>query len=509
MAEQDLHFGSDAGRIAISSPGRTPLTYAALAAQVEQTRCALARAGVRPGDAVATIFPNGPEALAATIGIASCAAVAPLNPAYTAEEIDFYLADLSTRAVVLHRDAGAPAAAAARRRGVPVLVLDPDPSGPAGAFTLEATGRAAPADVAPRPADVALLLHTSGTTARPKLVPLTRARLRRSASHIAAALHLTPGDVCLNVMPLFHVHGLIGAALSSLCAGATVCCTPGFNALRFYAWLEESGATWYTAVPTMHQAVLARNPAQRPSRLRLVRSCSSPLPETIATGLESRFEVPVLNAYGMTEATHQVACTPLPPGARRPGSVGVPTGPEVGVLGEGGQLLPAGARGEIVLRGDTIIDGYEKPAAANESAFAGGWFRTGDEGLVDTDGHVTLTGRLKELINSGGEKISPYEVEDLLLRHPAVSQAVCFALPHRTRGEVVGAAVVLCAEGQADDRVLRRFTADHLSAFKIPQTIVMIDQLPKGPTGKLQRIGMARLLGLDGRDGEPDTELPE
>jgi acyl-CoA synthetase (AMP-forming)/AMP-acid ligase II len=503
MPLHELLSRGEAGRIAVVAPGRLPLTFMALRGQVERAQHVLVSAGVQPGDAVALICPNGPEALTATLGIASCASVAPLNPAYTAEELDFYLSDLAVRAVVLHPDAGKAGVVAARRGGVPAFVLTPQPAGPAGTFDLaanESLDRRGPARSELRSPDVALLLHTSGTTARPKLVPLTRGRLLRSASNIAAALGLTMDDVCLNVMPLFHVHGMIGAALSSLAAGAAVFCAPGFNALRFYAWLEQSRASWYTAVPTMHQAVVARGHARGARRLRLVRSCSSPLPESVAVKLESHFQVPVVNAYGMTEATHQIACSPLRPAGRKPGSVGLPTGPEVAVLGETGSLLPAGARGEIVLRGGTIIDGYEQPAGANAAAFANGWFRTGDEGVVDADGHISLTGRLKELINSGGEKISPYEVEDLLLRHPAVSQAVCFAIPHRTRGEAVGAAVVLRGDGQADERALRRFAADHLSAFKVPQTVVLLAQLPKGPTGKLMRIGMARALGLDAGD---------
>jgi oxalate---CoA ligase len=502
MFNDSLFVGFDETRVAVSAPGRAPMTYAALAVQVERTMEALARAGVGRGDAVATAVPNGPEALVATIGIATAAAVAPLNPSYTEPELDFYLSDLSARVVVLHADAGDAAVSAARRFGVPVLVLRPDVAGPAGTFDLVPAGgglNSARTDAAVRPADVALLLHTSGTTARPKLVPLTRAQLRRSASNIATALGLTPDDICLNVMPLFHVHGLIGAALSSLGAGASVCCTPGFNALRFSTWLAEMEATWYTAVPTMHQAVLARDRGpRRKAHLRMIRSCSSPLPESVATALESTFGVPVLNAYGMTEATHQVACTPLAPGGRKPGSVGVPTGPEVAVLGDDGRLQPTGGRGEIVLRGDTIMGGYEQPDGANASAFAGGWLRTGDEGVVDADGHLTLTGRLKELVNCGGEKISPYEIEDVLLRHPAVAQAVCFAVSHTSRGEAVGAAVVLRPDAAANERALRRFVADHLSAIKVPETIATIDQIPKGPTGKLQRIGMARLLGLEG-----------
>jgi acyl-CoA synthetase (AMP-forming)/AMP-acid ligase II len=350
------------------------------------------------------------------------------------------------------------------------------------------------------PDDVALLLHTSGTTSRPKLVPLTQRNILASAHHIGATLGLTSADRCLNIMPLFHIHGLIGAVLSSLAAGGSVFCTPGFNALKFFAWLDEAAPSWYSAVPTMHQAILARADRNRDiiarRRLRLIRSSSSSLPPPVMAELEATFGCPVIESYGMTEAAHQMTSNPLPPRPRRAGSVGPAAGPEVAVLDESGRPLPAGTPGEVAIRGPNVTAGYVANPAANAAAFTDGWFRTGDQGVLDAEGYLTITGRLKELINRGGEKISPREVDDLLMSHPAVAQAVTFALPHDKLGEEVAAAIVLREGKNASERELRDFVAERLADFKVPCKVVFLAEIPKGPTGKLQRIGLAAKLGL-------------
>ncbi len=507
MTLLDLLGGRDDSSPAIGAVEGGVLSSGQLRAEIARHARALAGCDIGRGDAVALVAPNGPEALVATLAVAEVACVAPLNPAFTEAEFRFYLEDLGARAVVVSGECGVVAARAADACGLPVLVLRQGAAG-VGSFELDLPALRSPRGARdPRHAEgTALLLHTSGTTSRPKLVALGRESLCRSARAIGASLHLGPADVCLNVMPLFHVHGLIGAALSSLAAGGGVCCAPAFNPHRFLRWLEASGATWYTAVPTIHQTVVARAgsaagvaPQIRRS-LRFVRSCSSPLPMSVRGGLADVFQVPVINAYGMTEATHQVSCTPFPPAGNGPGcrqGVGLSTGPDVRVLGANGEWLLAGEPGEIALRGATVITAYERPEEANHTSFHEGWLRTGDEGVIDGEGGITLTGRLKELINSGGEKISPYEVEDVLLRCPGVSEAVCFAVPHRSRGEAVGAAVVLGQEGGADEKALRRFAAGQLAAFKVPERILVLDRLPKGPTGKLQRIGMAARLGIE------------
>jgi acyl-CoA synthetase (AMP-forming)/AMP-acid ligase II len=344
------------------------------------------------------------------------------------------------------------------------------------------------------------VLHTSGTTSRPKIVPLRHVNVAASAHHIGQCLALGPGDVCLNIMPLFHIHGLIAAVLASLAAGGAVVATPGFNAFRFFGWFNEARPTWYTAVPTMHQALLplaARNqPAIAAGRLRFIRSSSASLPPQAMLDLEQAFGVPVIESYGMTEAAHQMASNPLPPRPRFPGSVGIAAGPEVGIMDDQGRLLASGELGEVVIRGRNVTSGYENNPAANATAFADGWFRTGDQGTLDEQGYLRLTGRLKEIINRGGEKVSPLEVDAILMEHPAVAQCLTFALPHPKLGEEVAAAIVLRDGAQADQQGLRDFVSARLSDFKVPRRIVFLDEIPKGATGKLQRIGLAEKLGL-------------
>jgi acyl-CoA synthetase (AMP-forming)/AMP-acid ligase II len=303
-------------------------------------------------------------------------------------------------------------------------------------------------------------------------------------------------------MPLFHIHGLIAGVLAPVSAGSSVCCTPGFNALKFFAWMDEAAPTWYTAVPTMHQAILSRAPKNldviRRHRLRFIRSSSSSIPPQVIRELEEVFGAPLVESYGMTEATHQMASNPLPPAVRKPGTVGLPAGPEIAIMGEDGTLLPRGGVGEIVIRGPNVTAGYENNPKANAEAFVNGWFRTGDQGTMDAEGYLSLTGRLKEIINRGGEKISPREVDEVLMDHPAVSQVVCFAIPHAKLGEEVGAVVVLRESAQVTERELQAFVAQRLADFKVPAKVLFLDEIPKGATGKLQRIGLAARLGLGG-----------
>jgi acyl-CoA synthetase (AMP-forming)/AMP-acid ligase II len=457
--------------------------------------------GIGRNDRVAIVLPNGPEMATAFLSVAACATTAPLNPAYRAEELDFYLSDIGARAILVAEDEAGPAVTVAEKLGIGVLRLIALRDAPAGSFRIEgkAIGPAAAPELA-QPDDVALLLHTSGTTSRPKLVPLSHANLAASARHIGATLALSASDRCLNIMPLFHIHGLIAAVLSSLASGGSVFCTPGFNALRFFHWLTDAKPSWYTAVPTMHQAVLARA-ARNPeilaaTKLRFIRSSSASLPAQVMGELEATFGCPVIESYGMTEAAHQMASNRLPPGLRKAGSVGAAAGPEVAVMAPDGALLTTGETGEIVIRGPNVTVGYEKNPDANASAFAHGWFHTGDQGVLDEDGYLRVTGRLKEIINRGGEKISPLEVDDVLMDHPAVAQVVTFAMPHDKLGEEVAAAIVLREGSVASEGDIRTFASGRLADFKVPRRIVILEEIPKGATGKLQRIGLAAKLGL-------------
>lgn len=475
------------------------MAYGALRTQIDRTGEALNASGVGRGDAVALVLHNGPQAAASFVAVASAAAAAPLHPGLTQREFAENLESLRARALIVDGSAPVTASSAALKLGVPVFQLEP--THPGGAFRLLTGRRVRAARPGPaRPGDTALLLHTSGTTAHPKLVPLTHANLSASARSVARTLRLGAADTCLNIMPLFHIHGLAGVLLASLWAGATVTAAPGFHAMRFFRWLDGLKPTWYSAVPTMHQAVLqrsARNPEVLASHtLRLIRSSSAALPPTVLADLEDRFDCPVIEAYGMTEAAHQMASNPLPPGRRKPGTVGAPAGPEVAVMDSSGNLLPARSTGELVIRGPNVTAGYVDNPAANATSFTNGWFRTGDQGFRDDDGYFTITGRLKELINRGGEKISPREIDEVLLQHPSVAQAVAFAAPHPKLGEEVGAAIVL-DEGSGLTRAqVRAFAAERLAAYKVPRIVRFVEAIPKGPSGKLKRVGLARDLGI-------------
>ncbi|MDB5373409.1 MAG: Fatty-acid-CoA ligase FadD7 [Belnapia sp.] len=484
---------------AIRAPDRPPLRYAGLRALAGRTVAALNAIGIGRGDRVAIVLPNGPEMAAAFVTIAGGATTAPLNPAYKDEEFEFYLLDLKARALVVQQGVETPARAVAQRLGVPVLELVPGAA--AGEFTLAGGSPGAAAKPgAAGPDDVALVLHTSGTTARPKIVPLTHTNVTASAGNIARTLALGPQDACLNVMPLFHIHGLIAATLASLAGGGAVICTPGFNALRFFGLLDAERPSWYTAVPTMHQTILAR--AERNAEiiarapLRFIRSSSASLPAQAMKDLATIFSAPVIESYGMTEASHQMCSNPLPPGAQKPGIVGLPAGPEVAIMDDDGTMLPKGEIGEVVIRGRNVTLGYEANPEANAKAFTNGWFRTGDQGMFDADGYLMLTGRLKELIKRGGEQVSPLEVDGVLSEHPAVAQALTFGIPHPMLGEEVGVAIVLREGLAVTERELRDHAAKHLADFKVPRKVVFLEEIPKGATGKLMRIGLAEKLGI-------------
>ncbi len=487
------------GERVIGAPGQPWASARHLQALAAETRQTLRQAGVGAADRVAIVLPNGPEMAAAFLTVAASCCSAPLNPAYKADEFEFYLSDLKPAAIVLAAGDSGAAAIVAERLAIPVLALEPRAEA-AGLFHLRSDAIAPGEGRGPAADDPALVLHTSGTTARPKIVPLTHRNVTASAHNIATALALGPADTCLNIMPLFHIHGLIAAVTASVSAGAAVCCTPGFNAFKFGEWLATVRPSWYTAVPTMHQAILMRmrgNPEQaRAAGLRLIRSSSASLPPQVMAELEAVFGAPVIEAYGMTEAAHQMAANPLPPRARKPGAVGMAAGPEVAVMDDAGDLLPQGAVGEMVIRGPNVTPGYDNNPAANEKAFTNGWFRTGDQGRIDQDGYIFLTGRLKEIINRGGEKVSPLEVDVVLLDHPAIAQVCTFGVPHDKLGEEVGAVVVPRPGHAVTEAEVREFASARLAAFKVPRHVRIMDDIPKGATGKVQRIGLAAKLGL-------------
>ncbi len=455
------HYGrASPDRPAILAPGGAALTYGALRARTNEIVRELRDFGIGGSDRVAVVLPGGSEAAVATIAVAAGAVCVPLHPGFAAEEWRRYFGDLRVAALLTHSDVDSASRGVAYSLGIPVIDLSPRPGDGPGAFSLVCpmARRAVVGELATG-ADDAFMLLTSGTTSRPKLVPLTQSSVCLSAYNVGAALALEAQDRLLNVLPLFHGHGLISGLLAALAAGSSVVCPPAFDAEAFFSWLTKCRPTWYTAVPPIHRALISaarrRKRGLRQSSLRLIRSASSSLPTDVLEELEGLFGVPVIETYGMTEAATQIAANPLE--QRKPGSVGKPAGAEIAVMDGEGRQLPTGEHGEVVLRGPTITRGYDNNDAATKSAFRNGWFRTGDLGYMDPEGYLFLIGRIKkaDVINRGGQKVSPAEVEKVLLSHPEVAEAVAFPITHTALGEDVAAAVVLRAAAKTSSQKLR------------------------------------------------------
>jgi len=474
--------------IALLAPGRSSLNYGQLADQIGTIGAHLMGAGVQSSQRVAVALPNGPELAVAILGVASHATCVPIDFKRSEREVAASLTRLRVDRLVVSNTGTDAHRRAAHATGVRCVDIRWDDSMPAGCFVFG--GRAA----TPMPANggdaIALVLQTSGTTAEPKRVAVTHAQLCGSAATVAQTLALSTRDRCLNVMPLVHVHGLVAALLASLHAGASVACVPEFVEGRFSEWLREFDPTWFSAVPTVHRAIareLAGGKGVSGTRLRFARSASSALPRRLAATLETALGVPVIEAYGMTEAAHQIASNPLPPSPRLPGSVGMATGTDVAIMDQGGNVLEPGAVGQVVIRGPNVITRYDDAPQVDDQSFHRGWFLTGDLGWLDQEGRLTLCGRLKEIIDRGGEKVSPHEVEAVMLEHNAVAECAVFGVPHPTLGQDVVAAVV-CADGAPVEAcVVRDWLLDHISPAKVPSHVVVVDELPKGSTGKLDR----------------------
>ena len=492
MKIRDLLEQADSSHLAIRTETNN-LTYAELSRLVESLTQTLINFGLREGDRIAMALPNGLEVIAAFLAASTVGTAAPLNPAYTVDEFKFYLEDTQARALIVPSGNAQDARTAAAETKVTIIECLGDDRGRIQFSMNESLGGQESAAAGDK--DIALILHTSGTTSRPKRVPLAHANLLTSARNVARTYQLTAEDVSLCVMPLFHVHGLVASTLATFQSGGTVVVPPKFNPLSFWATVREHGATWYSAVPTIHQLLWSRAKGARPSgaeQLRFIRSCSASLAPQLMADMEATFGAPVLEAYGMTEAAHQMASNPLPPLPHKPGSVGRGTAVDIAILDEAGNLLPPGATGEVSIKGPNVFSGYEGNAEANAESFSNGWFRTGDQGMLDDEGYLTLVGRIKELINRGGEKISPREIDEALLRHPAVAEACCFGIPDRVYGEGVAAAVVL--KDQATEKDLIAHCRSSLSDFKCPTKIFVMDAIPRTATGKIQRRNVAAAI---------------
>ena len=468
-------------------PGGPNINYQDFRDEVEKIAGLLAGYGVNKGSAVSIVLENSLDFMVDFLAVTRAGAIAaPLNPAYTVDEFKFFMEDADAKLVIV--SAGATAAIeAANSLSIPFLISSVNSDGKVALSHKDNNLSKSIDPENPSPDDIALFLHTSGTTSRPKGVPLTHSNLMTSLNNIVKTYALTENDTALVVMPLFHVHGLIGVALSSLNSAGTIVIPPRFSASNFWQNQALTNATWYSAVPTIHQILLMRSDDDNaPTKsFRFIRSCSASLAPSVFTDLESRFGAPVLEAYGMTEASHQMSSNLLPPGSRAPGTVGIGTGVEISIMNEQGTLLNVGEKGEVVIKGKNVTHGYHNNPEANAEAFTNGWFRTGDQGVLSDESVLTLTGRLKELINRGGEKISPLEVDAALIKHPAIAEAVCFGVEDVKYGEIVQAAVVL--SGESSESELRAFCSEQLADFKVPDRIYIVQELPRTATGKIQR----------------------
>ncbi|WP_183245931.1 non-ribosomal peptide synthetase [Bradyrhizobium sp. cir1] len=490
---------------AILAPGRPALTYGALGERTQDLVRTLHGLGITPADRIAVALPRGADSALALIAVASSCACIPVNPDLTADELQRYFSELKLTALVTRADMNSPSRDVAKALGLAVIDFVPGPKDDLGGCKfMGPTVGPANASGASRGDDDAFILLTSGTAARPKMVPLTHRNVCLSAYNAGRVLSLTSHDRLLNVLPLFHAHGLISGLLTALAAGSSVICTDGFDASSFFGWMRELQPTWYTAVPTIHRALLTAaetDPGRvRASSLRVIRSASSSLAPAILSGLEATFGVPVLETYGMTEAASQIAANPFE--LRKVGSVGRAAGPEIAIMNESGRALAGGEHGEIVLRGANMTRGYHNDEAATQAAFRNGWFRTGDLGYLDADGYLFIVGRIKDVINRGGQKVSPLEVEDVLLGHPAVLEAGVFAVPHPKLGENVAAVVVLRPNSEASSDQLRQFARKRLAAYKVPSLIRSVAALPKGGSGKVKRNALAGLIAETADAGE-------
>jgi acyl-CoA synthetase (AMP-forming)/AMP-acid ligase II len=492
-----LHFADSHTAVVVPELG-IRVTYASLRQQVLSMANALASAGIRRGDAVAIVLPNGLPALVSFLAASIAGTAAPLNPAYPYEEFHFFLGDTNARVLLCSPVGTEFVRSAAADRKIPVLSVEMNDQGHVQIANAP-TGLSA---TAPTADDIALALHTSGSTGRPKRVPLRHFNLAVSSANIANTYALSEEDVSLCIMPLFHVHGLIASTMATLLSGGTVVVPTKFNALSFWRTVAEHRVTWYSGVPTMHQLLVARTHHKPPeaASLRFIRSCSAPLSPQLIHKIEELFGVPFVEAYGMTEAAHQMTSNPLPPRHRKPGSVGVGTGLRISIMDKEGNHLGTNQRGEIAIQGANVFRGYENNPEANARAMVNGWFRTGDEGLLDADCYLHLTGRIKDIIIRGGENIAPHEVDEILLRHPAVAAAVTFGCAHPTLGEEVAAAVVLHEPHGATESALIKHCHDLLAEYKCPKKIYLVQSIPTTATGKIRRRAVAAAL-VDGQPG--------
>ena len=502
----ELVLSINKSNVFVQSPDETDTTYSELMSYMADTHIKLSFLKISKEDKVAIVLGNGSAMACTFIAIAANYTSCPLNPSYTKEEFKFYYDDLKVKAVIIEENKSIEAREAAKELDIRVINLKEKTKSRSIELDIKIDIKNKDEYLTEsNQDDIAMILHTSGTTSRPKMVPLSQKNLLASASNIANTLNLNEKDKCLNIMPMFHIHGLIAAILAPIYKSGTIITPSGFDALKFFRWIDEFKPTWYTAVPTMHQAILIRAPRNidiiKKNQLKFIRSSSASLPSIVMKSLEKAFNTCVIESYGMTEATHQMTSNPLPPNKRKAGSVGLAAGPEVALLKNNKIIYNKKANkditGQIIIKGENVTAGYINNPKANSESYVNGWFLTGDEGIFDKDGYLRITGRLKEIINRGGEKISPKEIDEILMEHEYIQQAVAFSVPHEKLGEDLYAAVIIRDNKNISENELKDYCRKRLTQFKIPKKILIVNEIPKGATGKLQRIGLHKKLGIN------------
>jgi len=515
-----LEFLESAGKRgtskAILAPDRRPLSYAQLCRHVDHIVSLLNSRGLGRNDRVAIVLPRGPELAVALLSVIAGFTCVPLSNESRKQEYELFLSDVHARALIVQRGMNSHARAAAKSCNVPVIDLIPRHADEAGLFDLDFTGEISGHAVEPGfalPDDNAVIAYSSGTTSRPKLIPWSQKELFSAAHAVRSAFALGPADRCLNVMPLYHLHGLISCLLASLYGGGSVVCTKGFDPDCFFDWICEYKPTWYSGVSAIHHSALqlAETYPDKAMQagLRFIRHSSTPLSPSVLKKLEERFNAPVIEVYGMTEIT-PITINPIDPLKRKPGSAGRSVGPDIAIMDHLGGLLPSGQEGEIVIRSEHIVKGCRDALVNDHHKIMKGWFRTGDQGYIDTDGYLFISDRLNEIINCGGHKVSPSEIDRTLLEHPSVKDVATFGIPHISLGETVAAAVVFDRGAEVSEKELRSFLAGRLAPYKVPRQIVSTDRIPRGDIGKLQRRNLAEYFShLLKRDYVPPSTETE
>ena len=485
---KDLLFNGnqDPDQNAIESPGYQPLTYRDLREQVLSTVKTLNAMGFHRNDRIAVITPAGPETAVIIVSVMAGFTCVPLNPQNRKQEYESYFSQLKLKAVIVQQGYETAAAGVAKSCNLPVIELLPVPK-KAGIFELKPTvvQNNHEAEFA-TPSDISHILLTSGTTSRPKIVPISQKQSFLSRQRNNEQLTITHTDRCLHILPYYHTAGIGAPLLSVLLAGGTVICTKDFIPSDFLSLLKTCRPTFYSAGPSVHQGILRQikkvpPQALKNNSLRFIRSGSAALPPPLHHELETLMGVPLVDNYASSETG--LISVNIPP---RPGSVGIPVIERLKIMDENGNSLGPCEQGEIVVQGETVFGGYEDAPEENKAAFIDGWFRMGDIGYLDAEGYLYLTGRKKELINKGGEKISPAEIDTILMTHPSVKQAMTFRVSDPVLGEDI-AAMVVAEDHDAHEEELRRYLLDRLSPFKVPKRIYIVDEIPKGSTGKLLR----------------------